>query len=79
MAIMTFVFCDMCNPHCLTGIERRNPERTGDGGRRGADTSNYIEADDADSIEEYGWMVTSRNKHICPKCYLRHKESVFTL
>lgn len=79
MSIKTFIFCDLCNPLCLHQIDRREQARDGlAAGRRFSDNYSWIEGS-AEEIGEYGWIVTSNHKHICPRCYARHKDAVFSI
>lgn len=58
--------------------ERREKPRESTFGRRATDHCNSIEGT-PDDCSEYGWIVTSKGKHVCPQCYLEHKEAVFTI
>lgn len=78
MTTRTFTFCDVCNPHCVQQLDRRGKPRDGQGGRRAGDHCAWVEGG-PEEIAEHGWIVTSKNKHICPKCYSHHKEAVFSL
>ena len=80
MSIRTFIFCDMCNPHGIRNEERRSSLRRNSEGRRKHDDCSWIEAREVEDITtDHGWIVTTKNKHVCPKCYLRHKEAVFSI
>lgn len=78
MAVKTLIFCDLCNTHCVQQVDRRKKVREDSIGRRATDAGAWIEGD-VETIAEYGWIVTSRNKHICPRCYQHHKDAVFSL
>lgn len=78
MAIKTITFCDICNSSCIQQVDRRQNPREGDPGRRHSDACAWIEGEGEDIVDQ-GWIVTSKNKHICPKCYLHHKDAIFSL
>lgn len=78
MSVKTYTFCDICNPHAFIAIDRREHPRDAETGRRAGDECSWFEGRPEDSAEE-GWIVTSRGKHVCPKCFLHHKEAVFTI
>ncbi|MGE0371060.1 MAG: hypothetical protein AB7Q01_04140 [Gammaproteobacteria bacterium] len=80
MSLKTFVFCDLCNPLCIHQVDRRDQAREGGAaaGRRFTDNYSWIEGE-PDEIAEFGWIMTSNNKHICPRCYAKHKDAVFSL
>jgi len=78
MSVKTFTFCDVCNQDCQITIERRNTRRDDSVGRREADTSSWYEGVPDDSAEN-GWIITSKGKNVCPRCYLHHKEAVFSI
>lgn len=78
MTTKTFTFCDICNTRCIQRLDRRQKAREGASGRRYSDTCAWIEGEDEDIVEQ-GWIVTSKNKHICPRCYLHHKDAIFSL
>ncbi len=78
MSIKIMTFCDICNPDCVIGMDRRDKVRADSRGRRGGDAASWIEGDEDDILEK-GWIVTSRHKHVCPRCYSQHKDHVFTI
>lgn len=80
MSLKTFVFCDLCNPLCIHQVDRREQGREGiaSAGRRFTDNYSWVEGEPGE-IADSGWIVTSNNKHICPRCYARHKDAVFSL
>ena len=78
MSVKTFTFCDICNPHSQIATDRREQPRDEGQGRRGDDDCSWFEGFPEDSAEE-GWIVTSKGKHVCPRCYLHHKEAVFSI
>ena len=78
MTTKTITFCDICNPHCLQPADRRRYPREESSGRRASDHCAWVEGG-PEEIAAQGWIVTSRNKHICPRCYLHHKDAVFSL
>lgn len=59
-------------------MDRRDSPREGRGGRRFTDSYSWVEGG-PDEIAEHGWIVTSNDKHICPKCYAKHKDAIFSL
>ncbi len=78
MTTKTITFCDICNPHCVQPMDRRGRPREGQQGRRATDNCAWVEGA-PEEIAEHGWIVTSKGKHICPRCYIHHKEAVFSL
>jgi hypothetical protein len=79
MSSKTFIFCDLCNPLCLHQVDRREQSRDGlSAGRRFSDNYSWIESPE-EEIGEHGWIVTSNHKHVCPRCYAKHKDAVFSL
>lgn len=79
MSMKTFIFCDLCNPLCLHQMDRREQSREGiAAGRRFTDNYSWLEGG-IDESTQNGWMVTSNNKHICPRCYAKHKDAVFSI
>lgn len=78
MSTKTFTFCDLCNPLCIHQMDRRDNPREGRAGRRFTDNYSWVEGE-PEEIAEYGWIVTSNNKHVCPKCYAKHKDAIFSL
>jgi len=78
MTVKTLIFCDICNAHCVQQVDRRKKIRDDSTGRRFSDAGAWIEGD-LENISEFGWIVTSKNKHICPRCYQHHKDAVFSL
>jgi len=78
MSVKTFTFCDICNPHCQITTDRREQPRDEGSGRRGSDDCSWFEGFPDDSTED-GWIVTSKGKHVCPRCYIHHKEAVFSI
>ena len=77
MSVKTFTFCDICNPDCRIAIDRRDSKRDENSGRRVGDECSWFEGVPEDSAEE-GWIVTSKGKHICPSCFVQHKDAVFS-
>lgn len=79
MSTKTLTFCDLCNPLCIHQMDRREGLREGGrGGRRFTDNYSWIEAE-PDEIADHGWIVTSNNRHVCPRCYAKHKDAIFSL
>jgi len=77
MSVKTFTFCDICNPDCHIPLDRRESKRDENSGRRAGDECSWFEGVPDDSAEE-GWILTSRGKHICPRCFVQHKDAVFS-
>ena len=72
-------FCDLCNPLCLHQEDRRDDSRQSNGGgRRFTDGYSWIEGS-PEEVAASGWIFTSHDKHICPKCYAKHKDAIFTV
>lgn len=68
------VFCDTCNPQGIRYIEQqRNSERGDEGGRRITDGRAWYEGSLTEA-GQIGWIIDG-DKHICPKCEARRKES----
>ena len=60
-------------------MDRREQSREGiAAGRRFTDNYSWLEGG-IDESTQNGWMVTSNNKHICPRCYAKHKDAVFSI
>jgi len=79
MSTKILTFCDLCNPLCLHQVDRRDDSRQNDGvGRRFTDGYSWIEGS-PEEVAASGWIVTSHDKHICPKCYAKHKDAIFTV
>lgn len=78
MSVKTFTFCDICNQHCIINSDRRNLHRDDSAGRREGDGCNWFEGVPDDSAD-HGWILTSKGKHVCPRCYLHHKEAIFSI
>lgn len=78
MSVKTFTFCDLCNPHCIVITDRRDSARDENSGRRHHDGCSWFEGFPEDS-SEHGWIITSKGKHVCPRCYIHHKEAVFSI
>ena len=78
MSAKTFTFCDICNPHCQITTDRRELVRDEGVGRRGSDDCSWFEGFPEESADN-GWIETSKGKHVCPRCYLHHKEAVFSI
>lgn len=77
MTIKTITFCDICNPKGAIGQDRRNGPRQDSRGRRHGDHCSWLEGGE-DEIIEQGWVITSKGKHVCPKCLHQHKDAVFS-
>ena len=78
MSVKTYTFCDICNTDGTVVADRRENPRANEAGRRASDQCSWFEGLPEDSADE-GWIITSKGKHICPKCFLHHKEAVFSL
>lgn len=78
MSVKTYTFCDICNSNAYIAIDRRDQPREVESGRRIADECSWFEGVPEDSANE-GWIITSKGKHICPKCFIHHKEAVFSI
>lgn len=78
MSVKTFTFCDICNPQGQVTVNRREQQRDDSAGRRNSDGFNWFEGFPEESADD-GWIVTSKGKHVCPRCYIHHKEAVFSI
>lgn len=78
MTTKTITFCDVCNGQCIVTLDRRSSERPDSVARREGDYLGWIEGE-GESIHASGWLITKRKKHICPRCYVQHKDAVFTI
>lgn len=78
MSIISFTCCDICNPNAQITADRRQQQRDEASGRRNDDICNWIEGA-PDDCTDCGWIITSKGKHVCPRCYQHHKEAVFSI
>lgn len=78
MSVKTYTCCDICNTNGYITVDRRDQHRGDSVGRRENDRCSWFEGMPDDSTDS-GWIVTSKGKHVCPKCYQHHKEAVFSI